>query len=69
MIFEGDSKVVYKHLSVTSSSMASFGHIIDETRLLVSNLRFASFSHVKRSGNAVVDKPTKLAKNSSDPQI
>ena len=30
VIFEGDSKVVYKHLSATSSSMASFGHITDE---------------------------------------
>ncbi|XP_050259001.1 uncharacterized protein LOC126704001 [Quercus robur] len=69
VIFEEDSEVVYKHLSATSSSMASFGHITDETRLLVSNLRFASFSHVKRSGNAVADKPAKLAKNSSDPQI
>lgn len=33
---------------------------------LVSNFRFASFSHVKCSGNAVADK---LAKNSSDPHI
>lgn len=53
VIFEGDSKVVYKHLSATSSSMASFGHITDETRVLASNMLFASFSHVKRSSNAV----------------
>ena len=60
---------MYKHLSATLSSMASFSHIPDETRVLSSNMLFASFSHVKCSGNAVADKPTKLAKNSSDPQI
>ena len=35
VIFEGDSKVVYKHLSATSSSMASFGHITDETQSFI----------------------------------
>lgn len=65
VIFEGDSKVVYKHLLNNSPSFASFGHIIDETRRLVSNFRFASFSHVKRSGNVVADKLAKLAKNAS----
>lgn len=65
----GDSEVVNKHFSATLSIMASFGHITDETHLLVSNLHFASFTHVKRSGNAIADKPAKLAKNSSNPQI
>ena len=69
VIFEGDSKVVYEHLSATSSSMASFGHITDETQVLSSNMLFASFSHVKYSGNAVADKLAQLAKNSFDPQI
>jgi len=36
VIFEGDSEVVYKHLRTTSPSLASFGHITDETRNLVS---------------------------------
>ena len=69
VIFEGDSEVVYKHLTTTSPSLASFGHITDETRSLVSQFRFASFSHVKRSGNAVADKLAKLAKKFSTPQI
>ena len=69
VIFEGDSEVVYKHLSAISSSLASFGHITGETRQLVSNFRFASFFHVKCSGNAVADKLAKLAKNSTGPQI
>ena len=54
VIFEGDFGVVYKNLTTTSPSLASFGHITDETRNLVSQFRFASFSHVKRSGNTVV---------------
>ena len=54
VIFEGDFGVVYKSLTTTSPSLASFGHITDETRNLVSQFRFASFSHVKRSGNTVV---------------
>ena len=69
VIFEGDSKAVYKHLSANSSSMASFGHKTDETRVLASNMLFASFSHVKRSSNAVAAKFAKLAKDSFDPQI
>ena len=53
----------------TSPSLALFGHIIDETRHLVSHFRFAYFSHVKRGGNTIADKLAKLAKNSSAPWI
>lgn len=60
VIFEGDSEVVYRHLSATSSSLPSFGRITDETQQLVSNFRFASLFHVKRSGNTVADKLAKL---------
>ena len=54
VIFEEDFGVVYKNLTTISPSLASFGHITDETRNLVSQFRFASFSHVKHSGNIVV---------------
>ena len=69
VVFEGDSKVVFKHLTAAASSWASFVHITDEARALASNMRAASFSHVKHSGNAVADKLARLAKCSSDPQI
>lgn len=55
VVFEGDSEVVFKHLTAAASSWASFGHITDEARVLASNKRAASFSHVKRSGNAVAN--------------
>ena len=34
VILEGDSEVVYKHLSNNSPSLASFGHITNETQCL-----------------------------------
>ena len=62
VVFEGDSEVIYKHIILDSPCLAAFGHIIEDSRLLTSNLRNASFSHVKRNGNTVADKLVKLAK-------
>ena len=67
--FEGDSEVVFKQLNSEPPFLASYGHIIEESQTLASNLRFASFSHVKRSGNVVADKLAKLAKHVIEPQI
>nr|POE70100.1 hypothetical protein CFP56_23650 [Quercus suber] len=61
VVFEGDPEVVFKHLTAAASSWASFGHITDEACALALNIRAASFSHVKRSGNAVADKLARLA--------
>ena len=69
VIFEGDFEVVFKHITTDLTCLASFGHIVEESQSLVSRLRHASFSHVKRCCNAVADKLAKLAKYSLDPQI
>ena len=69
VVFEGDCEVVFKHLTTADSSWASFGHITDEVRALASNMRAASFFHIKRGGNAVANKLAHLAKFSSDPQF
>ena len=61
--------MVFKHLTTADLSWASFGHITDKVRALALNMRAASFSHTKRSGNAVADKLAHLAKFSSDSQI
>ena len=66
-MFEGDCEVVFKHLTTANSSWASFGQITDEVRALASQMQAASFSHIKRSGNAVADKLAHLAKFSFDP--
>ena len=55
VVFEGDCEVVFKHLTTADSSWASFGHITDEVRALASNMLTTSFSHIKRSGNAVAE--------------
>nr|POE75016.1 isoform 5 of dol-p-man:man(7)glcnac(2)-pp-dol alpha-1,6-mannosyltransferase [Quercus suber] len=67
--FEGDSEVVFKQLNAKPPCLASYGHIIEESQILALNLSFASFSHVKRSGNVVTDKLAKLAKHVIEPQI
>ena len=69
VIFEGDFEVVFKHITTNSTCLALFGHIVEESWSLVSRLRHASFSHVKRCCNAVADKLAKLVKYSLDPQI
>ena len=40
VIFEGDAKII-----------ASFGHLIEDSRQLAASLRAFAFSHVKRKGN------------------
>ena len=69
VVFEGDSKTIYSHLTSDAPCLAPFGHLIDDSRILAPTLRNASFSHVKRDGNAVADKLTKLAKHLYEPQI
>ena len=39
VVFEGDFEVIYKHLISDSPWLAAFGHIIEDSRLLTSNLR------------------------------
>ena len=48
---EGDSLQVIKAINNTKPSKASFGHIIDEIKLLSSFLPCYSFVHVRREGN------------------
>jgi len=62
VVFEGDSRTIYSHLTSDAPCMAPFGHLIDDSRILASTLRNASFAHVKRDG-------AKLAKDLYEPQI
>ena len=69
VVFEGDSRTIYSHLTSDVPCMTPFGHLIDDSRILASTLRNASFTHVKRDGNVVADKLAKLAKHLYEPQI
>ena len=69
VIFEVDSEIIYRHLVSDSTCMAAFGHIIEDSRRLITSLRKVSFSHVRRNGNRVADKLAKLAKYLYEPQV
>ena len=69
LVFEGDSRTIYSHITSSTPCLAIFGHIIADWRILASTLRNASFSHVKRDDNVVADKLAKLAKHLYEPQI
>lgn len=69
VVFEGDSEVIFKHLTSDSDCLAAFGNLVDDSRRAAANFISCSFSHVKRKGNAVADNLAKLAKHSIAPQI
>ena len=69
VVFEGDSEVIFKHLSSYQPSMAALGHIVEDARSLAAMLRRFSFSHLKHKGNMVADKLTKQAKFLYEPKI
>ena len=69
VVFEGDSEVIFKHLSSDQPSMAAFGHIVDDARSLAARLRSFHFSHTKRKGNMVADKLAQFAKVLYEPKI
>ena len=48
VVFEGDSEVIFKHLSSDQPSMAAFGHIVEDARSLAAMLRRFSFSHLEQ---------------------
>ena len=69
VVFEGDSEVIFKHLSSDQPIMAVFGHIVEDARSLAAMLRRFSYSHLKHKGNMVADKLTKQAKFLYEPKI
>ena len=64
MIFEGDSVEVIQVVTQENSNHPDFGHIIDDIRILASDLNSFQFCHVKRNCNVVADALAKRAKNS-----
>ncbi|KAL0005365.1 hypothetical protein SO802_012926 [Lithocarpus litseifolius] len=51
VVVEGDSLQVIKAVNNSKLSMSSYGHIIDETRLLSTSFSCCNFVHVQREGN------------------
>ena len=69
VVFEGDSKIITKAFNSALPCLSSFCHIIDDVKTLALNFVSASFVHVKRQGNAVVDRLAKTAKCIPCPHI
>ena len=51
VVVEGDTQQVIKATNSSKPSKTSYGHIIEEIKLLSSSLTWCSFVHVKRVGN------------------
>ena len=66
VILKGDSKRVIKSLRSEESFFASFGHLIEDAKVIAESFVCFIVSHVKRQGNSVVHK---LARRVSDFQV
>jgi len=63
VVIEGDSEIIFKHLTSDSVYLASFGNLVEDVKFAAQAFHHCSFSHVKRNGNSVADKLAKLAKS------
>ena len=66
IILEGDSERVIKSLRSEKPSFASFGHLIEDAKVLIESFVNFTVSHVKRQGNSIAHK---LARHVSDFQV
>ena len=66
IILEGDSERVIKSLRSEKSSFASFGHLIEDAKVLTESFVDFTVSHVRRQGNYVAHK---LARHVSDLEV
>ena len=63
LVMEGDNVAVMTSLSHYGSNMSRLGHIVHDIQWLATGLRWAYFSHVKRSANSVAHLLARHAKN------
>ena len=67
--FEGNAKIVTNALRDGGSNHPKFGHVINDSLILASDLRFCNFSHVKRLGNLVAHFLARKSKSSNELQV
>ena len=63
LVIEGDNVVVMTSLSHGGPNMSQLGHVVHDIQWLATGLRWASFSHVRRSANSVAHVLARHAKN------
>ena len=69
VVFEGDSETITSAINLGSPCYSSFGHILYVVKALALNFVSATFVHVKREGNAIVDKLAKASKTIPCPHV
>ena len=63
IIVEGDSEIIIKALSSDGLSSSSFGHIVQDIKVVSSSLGSVLFNHTHRQGNRVGHGLARLACN------
>ena len=63
LVIKGDNVVVMTSLSHGGPNMSQLGHVVHDIQWLATGLRWASFSHVRRSTNSVAHILARHAKN------
>ena len=61
IIVEGDSEIIIKALSSDGLSSSSFGHIVQDIKVVSSSLGSVLFNHTHRQGNRVGHGLARLA--------
>ena len=69
VILKGDSKRVIKSLRSEESFFASFGHLIEDAKVIAESFVCFIVSHVKRQGNSVAHNLTRHARHVSDLKV
>ena len=69
VILEGDSERVAKSLRSEESSFASFGHLIEDAKVISKSFVDLTISHVKRQGNSVAHNLVRHARHVSDLKV
>ena len=65
VIIEGDSEVVIKAFNSSNASSTSFGHIIQDIKIVSAAFSEISFCHTRRQGNKVAHSIARRACNFS----
>ena len=63
LLIEGDNVAVMSSLSHGGPNLSRIGHVVQDIQWLATGLRWAQFSHVKRSANSVAHVLARYAKN------
>ena len=63
LIMEGDYEIIIKALSSNGLSASSFGHIVQDIKMVSSSLGSVLFNHTRRQGNRVAHGLARLACN------